>query len=48
MIAAVFVHPVGQAGRTFDPSAISIEWADMSGEQPEPNSRSRPRRGFWL
>ncbi len=26
-IAAVFVHPVGQAGRTFDPTAISIEWA---------------------
>ena len=26
-IAAVFVHPVGQAGRTFDPSAISVEWA---------------------
>ncbi len=27
LIAAVFVHPVGQGRRTFDPSAISVEWA---------------------
>ena len=27
MIAAVFVHPVGKGRRTFDPTAISIEWA---------------------
>ena len=27
LIAAVFVHQVGKGRRTFDPSAISIEWA---------------------